>query len=159
MHEMSNEELQAWVEEISIHSFHVPFKHRATFNRRLSSTGGRYFMKSHNIEINPHQLEIHGKEEVERIIKHELCHYHLHLAGRGYKHRDSDFKKLLQAVGGSRFCKAIVKPDGKKRQAEPYRYVLRCVECGTEYKRKRKMDPARYRCGRCRGHLHLLMLD
>lgn len=159
MHEMSNEELQAWVEEISIHSFHIPFKHRATFNRRLSSTGGRYFMKSHNIEINPHQLEIHGKEEVERIIKHELCHYHLHLAGRGYKHRDADFKNLLQAVGGSRFCKAIVKSDGNMRKPEPYRYVLRCVECGTEYKRKRKMDPARYRCGRCSGHLRLLMLD
>ena len=64
--EMSNEELQAWVEKISLESFRVPFRHQATFNRRLSSTGGRYFMKSHHIEINPHQLATHGREEVER---------------------------------------------------------------------------------------------
>ncbi len=159
MHKMSDEELQAWVEEISLNSFQVPFKHRATFNRRLSTTGGRYFMKSHNIEINPHQLEVYGREEVEKIIKHELCHYHLHLAGRGYRHRDSDFKRLLQAVGGSRFCKAIVKPKNKQRKPEPYRYLLRCVDCGTEYKRKRKMDPTRYRCGRCGGRLLLRSLD
>ncbi|MGW8823768.1 SprT family protein [Paenibacillus lautus] len=158
--EMSNEELQAWVEKISLESFRIPFRHQATFNRRLSSTGGRYFMKSHHIEINPHQLATHGREEVEKIIKHELCHYHLHIAGRGYRHRDADFKKLLQAVGGSRFCKSL--PKGKtvgRRQPEPYRYMLRCGDCGTEYLRKRKMDPARYRCGKCGGRLTLLKLD
>lgn len=37
---------------------------------------------------------------MERIIKHELCHYHLHLRGMGYKHRDADFKTLLAQVGG-----------------------------------------------------------
>ena len=114
INEMSNEELQAWVEKISLESFRVPFRHQATFNRRLSSTGGRYFMKSHNIEINPHQLATNGKEEVEKIIKHELCHYHLHIAGRGYRHRDADFK-TSQAVGGSRFCKSL--PKGRPRPA------------------------------------------
>ncbi|MGE7827936.1 SprT family protein [Paenibacillus sp. NPDC093718] len=160
INEMSNEELQVWVEKISLESFRVPFRHQATFNRRLSSTGGRYFMKSHNIEINPHQLATNGKEEVEKIIKHELCHYHLHIAGRGYRHRDADFKNLLQAVGGSRFCKSL--PKGKvagRRQPEPYRYKLRCSYCGTEYLRKRKMNPARYRCGKCSGRLTLLKLD
>ncbi|CAM3512266.1 MULTISPECIES: SprT family protein [Paenibacillus] len=156
---MSNEELQAWVESVSLKSFGVPFRHKATFNRRLSSTGGRYFLKSHHIEINPHQLAANGPEEVEKIIKHELCHYHLHLAGRGYRHRDPDFKQLLQAVGGSRFCKSLpaAKPEGRK--PEPYRYMLRCGACGTEYLRKRKMNPARYRCGRCSGRLTLLRLD
>ncbi|NMO95783.1 SprT family protein [Paenibacillus lemnae] len=156
---MTNDELQAWVEEISLSSFQAPFRHRAVFNRRLSTTGGRYFMKSHNIEINPHQLESNGMDEVEKIIKHELCHYHLHLAGRGYRHRDNDFKRLLQAVGGSRYCQSVTKPGGKPRKPAPYRYLLRCTACHTEYMRKRKMDPARYRCGRCRGSLQLLPLD
>ena len=101
INEMSNEELQAWVEKISLESFRVPFRHQATFNRRLSSTGGRYFMKSHNIEINPHQLATNGKEEVEKIIKHELCHYHLHIAGRGYRHRDADFKTCRKPLEGA----------------------------------------------------------
>ncbi|MDO7907274.1 SprT family protein [Paenibacillus sp. JX-17] len=154
---MSNEELQAWVERISLDSFGVPFLHRASFNSRLSSTGGRYFMKSHNIDINPHQLAAHGREEVERIIKHELCHYHLHLRGRGYRHRDADFKQLLAQVGGSRYCQAL--PEGKARKTLPYRYVLKCQNCGHEYKRKRKVDVRKYRCGRCAGTLKLLTLD
>ena len=116
-------------------------------------------MKSHHIEINPRQLEIHGREEVEKIIKHELCHYHLHLGGRGYRHRDKDFKTLLAAVGGSRYCKSIAKTGEKARKPQPYRYVLRCTDCRMSYKRKRKMDPDRYRCGQCGGRLKLHSLD
>lgn len=157
MPSMSNDELQVWVESVSLDSFGVPFRHRATFNARLSSTGGRYFTKSHDIEINPHQLEENGKEEVEKIIKHELCHYHLHLAGRGYKHRDQDFKRLLQHVGGSRFCTSLQSRGSRKVQ--PYRYVLVCRDCGMKYMRKRKVDTRRFRCGKCRGKLHQQALD
>jgi SprT-like protein len=148
---MSNDELQEWVERVSLESFGVPFRHRATFNARLSSTGGRYFTHTHDIEINPHQLEENGREEVEKIIKHELCHYHLHLAGRGYKHRDSDFKTLLSHVGGSRFCSTLQSRGGRKTL--PYRYVLVCQGCGMKYMRKRKVDTRRFRCGKCRGKL------
>jgi SprT-like protein len=152
--DIDDQQLQQWVEQISLRSFGVPFRHKATFNKRLSSTGGRYFTKSHDIEISRIQLDTHGAEEVEKIIKHELCHYHLHLAKRGYKHRDDDFKKLLKQVGGSRYCRAI--PQTKR--VEPYRYRLLCVSCGMEYLRKRKLDPKRYACGRCRGKLKLLPL-
>jgi SprT-like protein len=150
---MGNEELQVWVEEISITSFGVPFLHRAMFNGRLTTTGGRYFLKGHNIEINPHQLDNYGNEEVEKIIKHELCHYHLHLRGKGWRHRDPEFKQLLQQVGGSRFCQAL--PGEKARKPQPYRYKLTCIQCGTEYLRKRKVDPKRFQCGKCRGSLRL----
>lgn len=150
---MNNEQLQVWVEEISIRSFGIPFRHQATFNRRLKTTGGRYFMKSHDIEINPGQLESYGVEEVEKIIKHELCHYHLHIAGRGYRHRDPEFKALLAKVKGSRYCQAL--PGSKKRGPMPFRYKLICTSCGMEYARKRKVDIKRYRCGQCRGNLKL----
>ncbi|MFD2611213.1 SprT family protein [Paenibacillus gansuensis] len=146
---MDNAQLQAWVERVSLESFRRPFLHKATFNSRLRSTGGRYFLRSHNIEISPKQLEMFGSEEVEKIIKHELCHYHLHLMRKGYQHRDADFKQLLAQVGGSRFCQAM---PGTKRK-EPYRYKLVCSGCGTEFMRKRKVDVKKYGCGRCRGKL------
>ncbi len=41
------------------------------------------------------------------IIKHELTHYHLHLLGLGYRHRDRNFKILLKKVGGSRYAPDI----------------------------------------------------
>lgn len=150
---MNDEQLQAWVEEISLRSFGLPFRHEARFNPRLRSTGGRYFMKSHDIEINPAQLAAFGKDEVEKIIKHELCHYHLHIAGKGYRHRDPDFKDLLSQVGGSRYCQTL--PGGQSRKPLPYRYMLKCISCGMEYLRKRRVDPRRYRCGKCSGNLQL----
>ncbi|MBD2867985.1 SprT family protein [Paenibacillus arenilitoris] len=154
---MNDETLQQWVEQLSLAFFGRPFLHRATFNGRLKATGGRYFTKSHNIEISPHQLAAFGREETEKIIKHELCHYHLHLLKRGYRHRDADFKTLLARVGGSRYCQAL--PDREQRRAQPYRYKLVCGKCGTEYLRKRKLDPAKYACGKCRGKLSLHVLD
>lgn len=152
---MTNEELQRWVEDISVRSFGRPFRHKASFNGRLRSTGGRYLLRSHNIEISRRQWEEYGHDEVEKIIKHELCHYHLHLLGKGYRHRDADFKTLLGLVGGSRYCQAV---EGANRRL-PYRYKLQCVSCRMEYLRKRKVDPRRYACGKCRGVLKLLVLD
>ena len=52
-------------------------------------------LSDHSIEINPLVLEVHGMEELIGVIKHELCHYHLHIEGKGYRHRDADFKNLL----------------------------------------------------------------
>ncbi|MBP2000570.1 SprT-like protein [Paenibacillus shirakamiensis] len=153
---MTNEELQQWVMQISLESFGVPFRHRASFNPRLKTTGGRYFLKSHHIEMNPHQLAEYGAEELERIIKHELCHYHLHIAGRGYQHRDQDFKTLLKHVGGSRYCQSL--PGAKARRALPHKYKLVCHLCGNQYLRKRRVDPNRYRCGKCSGTLALFNL-
>ncbi|GLX65998.1 SprT family protein [Paenibacillus glycanilyticus] len=150
---MNDDELQRWVERVSLESFGRPFLHKATFNGRLKATGGRYFTKSHHIEISPHQLEAFGAEETEKIIKHELCHYHLHIMKRGYQHRDADFKKLLAYVGGSRYCQTL--PERAAKAAAPYKYKLVCRSCGTEYPRKRRLDPARYACGKCRGKLFL----
>lgn len=152
---MNDKELQAWVERVSLEFFQIPFRHQAVFNGRLRSTGGRYFTKSHNIEISRKHFEAHGHEEMEKIIKHELCHYHLHLAKRGYRHMDADFKELLRRVGGARFCKPL--PEGRRR--EPYKYRLTCISCRMEYLRKRKTDPRKYACGRCRGKLELTLIQ
>jgi len=148
---MTDQELQKLVEDISAQFFAVPFRHQARFNSRLRTTGGRYLLRSHDIELNPKHWKEHGIDELVAIIKHELCHYHLHLANRGYRHVDGDFQMLLKQVGGSRYCQQV----GEGRARLPYRYELVCHACGMSYKRKRKMNPARYRCGRCNGKLIL----
>jgi SprT-like protein len=151
---MTEQELQKLVEAISAEHFSMPFRHRARFNHRLRTTGGRYLLKTHDIELNPRHLQEHGEAELIGIIKHELCHYHLHLAGKGYKHADRDFKTLLAQVGGSRYCQQV----GEGRRSLPFKYELICRQCGMSYKRKRKLNPARYRCGRCGGKLQLARL-
>ncbi|MFC4597357.1 SprT family protein [Cohnella hongkongensis] len=150
---MNDQELQRWVERVSLAYFDRPFRHKATFNSRLRATGGRYFTKSHDIEISPHQLEAFGVEETEAIIKHELCHYHLHLQRKGFQHRDADFKELLAKVGATRHCRPL--PGAARRQL-PVKYWLLCRDCGMSYPRKRRTDPRKYVCGRCKGKLKLL---
>ncbi len=39
---MTEAQLQKLVEEISLKFFRRPFRHRAIFNKRLKTTGGRY---------------------------------------------------------------------------------------------------------------------
>ncbi|MBW7651936.1 SprT family protein [Anoxybacillus sp. ST4] len=144
---MDERELQALVERVSLQVFHKPFRHRAIFNDRLKTTGGRYLLSTHNIELNRKYYEQYGEEELIQVIKHELCHYHLHLEGKGYRHRDRDFRELLQKVRAPRFCKPVVlAKTGKKRYYE-------CTSCHYVYVRKKAMDTNRYVCGRCRGKL------
>ena len=143
---MNEHELQNLTEEISHTSFHREFMHKITYNRRLRSSGGRYLLKTGNIEINPLVEQELGLEALIGVIKHELCHYHLHQTGGGYRHRDADFKRLLHQVGGSRFVERMKEPN----------FIYECTACHHRYPRMRKMNTNRYVCGKCRGKLILL---
>jgi SprT-like protein len=149
--ELEQQELQLLVEKISVESFGKPFKHRASFNPKLRSTGGRYLLGTHNIEINKKYYDQLGEIELVGIIKHELCHYHLHLEGKGYQHRDKDFKFLLKHVGAPRFCAQL--PDKNAKRTSQRVIIYQCRECNQSYSRKRSFDTSRYVCGKCRGKL------
>ncbi|MCQ6276963.1 SprT family protein [Bacillus sp. V3B] len=151
---MNDQELQSLVEEISWKYFNKTFRHKAIFNRRLKTTGGRYLLSNHNIEMNKKYFEQFGKDELVGIIKHELCHYHLHLEGKGYKHRDHDFKRLLHEVGAPRYCSPLPEAVEKRKSKRVLTYI--CSKCKWEYKRKKRIDTNRYVCGSCRGELILI---
>ncbi|KKB72366.1 MULTISPECIES: SprT family protein [Bacillus] len=145
---MDDHQVQQLTEQISMTYFKKPFRHRAYFNSRLKTTGGRYLLNSHDIELNKKYLAEHGQKELEGIIKHELCHYHLHLEGKGYRHRDKDFRALLKEVGAPRFCT----PLSAKKQTRNVRTYM-CTSCGQTFLRKRSMDTNRYVCGKCGGKI------
>lgn len=147
---MTNDELQCLVEEISKKDFNRPFRHQATFNKRLRTTGGRYHLSSHRLDFNPRVVEVYGKEELVGVIKHELCHYHLHLEGKGYQHKDSDFKQLLKETGGSRFVKAL----GDKTTLTYHYYE--CASCHSTIIRRRRINTEKYVC-QCGGKLKYLV--
>lgn len=147
---MKEIDVQMLVEKVSTEYFGRPFLHKATFNKRLRTTGGRYLLKSHNIELNYHYYKAYGETELIEVVKHELCHYHLHIMGKGYRHRDKDFRVLLKQVGAPRFCKRI-----KEEKKEGKRYIYKCKDCQFQYERRRKVDTKRYVCGKCRGELEV----
>lgn len=146
---MSDEQLQQLVEQISLDVFYKPFIHQAIFNKRLRTTGGRYKLSNHYIEINPLVVQLYDEDELVGIIKHELCHYHLHLEGKGYKHGDTDFKKLLRQTNSPRHCKPLAERRTKSTVVHHYC----CTACGCNYQRRRRMDCRKYRCGKCAGKI------
>jgi SprT-like protein len=148
---MTNEELQALVKTISIDVFTKPFLHQAEHNPRLRTTGGRYMLADHTIEINPLVFKVHGMDELVGVIKHELCHYHLHLVGNGYNHRDEDFRKLLIETSSPRFCKPLAAQNKKSSSF----YIYKCESCRLKYKRKRRINVQKYRCGKCAGAISM----
>ena len=145
---MNQIELQVLVEKTSLDCFGLPFQHQATFNNRLRTTGGRYHLKSHHLDFNLKVLETFGADEFLGVIKHELCHYHLHLSGKGFQHRDKEFKQLLTEVGGSRFVKSLGNPKPVKK-----RVVYQCQSCAQFIYRQRKVNTQKYVCGQCSGKL------
>ncbi|AYM03861.1 SprT family protein [Levilactobacillus yiduensis] len=146
---MTNQELQRLVERISLESFGKPFRHHAMFNARLRTTGGRYRLRDHNLEINPKMYTEHDAAVLIGVIKHELCHYHLNLAGQSGQHRTAAFKQLLQQVGGLRFAPAP--PNAQPRPRRWQLYV--CARCQQKYYRARRIDVTKMVCGRCHGRL------
>ncbi|GAX03275.1 SprT family metallopeptidase [Secundilactobacillus pentosiphilus] len=145
---MTDQELQQLVERISRQSFGKPFRHKAVFNGRLRTTGGRYYLQDHHIDINPRMLSVFGEATLEGVIKHELVHYHLHLAGQSGQHRTRAFKQLLRAVGGLRYAPR------QPEQAKPVKYlVYRCEKCGQVYRRRRRINTQKFVCGKCHGRL------
>lgn len=149
---MEQRELQQLVQQLSIEAFRKPFKHETRFNARLRTTGGRYKLIDGSIEINPAVLELYDMKELIGIIKHELCHYHLHQEGKGYRHGDADFKRLLKETGSPRYCKPLGTATSKPKKIHLYQ----CKSCQLEYRRKRKMDVRKYRCGKCAGEITLI---
>lgn len=148
---MKENELQELVETISLDFFHVPFKHKAEFNRRLRTTGGRYHLRSHHLDFNPLVLEKLGKDVLIGVIKHELCHYHLHIQGKGHQHRDKDFKDLLKEVDGIRYVPSLRGQDETVRM-----WQYRCSGCGTIAQRQRRFNTSKYVCSKCRSRFTLL---
>ena len=148
---LTEEELQNLVAEVSFKYFGRQFKHQVKINKRMTTTGGRYHLDDHHIEINAHFLAPQYRQELIGIIKHELTHYHLHLTHKGYRHKDQDFKVLLDRVGGSRYAPDI----GLKRKRKA-KYLYICTVCGQKYWRVRRLNLRRYACGHCKGKLKLV---
>lgn len=137
--------LTDYVRQISREDFGKEFRHQAYWNHRLKTTGGRFFPKDGHLDFNPRYYEA-DLVLFRKIVRHELCHYHLYFEKKGYRHKDRDFKELLKAVDGVRYAPPLPAFDTVD-------YLYRCQQCAQVYPRKRRVNTAKYRCGKCRGSL------
>ncbi|GAA0431723.1 SprT family protein [Lentibacillus halophilus] len=147
MIQMDETELNTRINALSLQYFNKPFMDKAVYNNRLRTTGGRYIPSKRTIEVNPKYAEETNDDNLSGILKHELCHYHLHIEGKGYKHGDKDFKELLKKTGAPRYCTPL--PSAERQLKHKYR----CKQCGRVYERIRRINLQKYRCGQCKGEL------
>ncbi|WEV45387.1 SprT family protein [Streptococcaceae bacterium ESL0687] len=138
-------DLDSYVKKVSLEDFNRDFCHQVRWNNRLKTTGGRFFTSDCHLDFNPKIYEALDLSTFRKIVRHELAHYHLFLAGKGYRHRDSDFKELLKEVDGLRFTPRL--STGKSY------HFYRCKDCQKRYRRQRKVDTSKYVCGHCQGKL------
>lgn len=148
---MTDNQLQRLTQRISINYFHKPFLYHCMFNPELYSTWGYYSLITHNICINPKILGDFNIKDLIETIKHELCHYHLDMAGYKGTPHGWKFRRLNAKVGGASGWRAIYCPAPKNAHA--YRYYYRCVECGQIYVWEKPIDTRKYGCGICGGRL------
>lgn len=144
---MNDQELTELIKKVSQEYFGKPFIHQAFFNARLKTTGGRFHLKDRHIDINPKIYQQFGMDTLVGVIKHELCHYHLYNDGLPAQHRDRTFKILLQQVGGLRYS-----PIQSVTKVKTY-HVYECTNCRHIYHRVKRINTAKYVCGKCRGKL------
>lgn len=144
---LTDNELHVLVHDISLNYFKREFTDKVQFNSRLRTTGGRYIPAKKVIELNPKYVLEADEDEFIGIIKHELCHYHLHIEGKGYKHGDPEFKALLKETGSPRHCNPLPSSNRERN------HLYKCMSCGHVYKRKRRINVNKYRCGKCGGKL------
>lgn len=137
-------DLTEYVRQVSEEDFNKPFRHTACWNKRLKTTGGRFFPKDGHLDFNPKLYQEHGLEVFRKIVRHELCHYHLYFDKKGYRHADRDFKQLLKEVDGLRYAPQLQSAN---------LWLYRCQNCGQDYHRKRRIDTKKYACGKCHGRL------
>lgn len=149
---MNDLQLHTLVGDLSNQYFDRPFLDEVVFNYRLRTTGGRYLPNKKRIEINPKYLTELGIEELIGIIKHELVHYHLHIDGQPFGHKDRAFKDLLKKTNSPRHCQPLPSEINKVVKLHHYK----CKSCGQLYKRKRKVNINKYNCGRCAGKIKLV---
>jgi len=105
------------------------------------------------IELNDKLFTLGTKEDVRATFLHETAHI---LANRYYErscNHDWRWVRMARLLGdtGDR-CHDY---SYLKAQRRAQRLVYACVSCDYRYRRTKRLDVSRYRCGRCHGALKL----
>ncbi|MDR2660636.1 MAG: SprT family protein [Lactobacillaceae bacterium] len=148
-------QLKALVERLSLSIFNAPFNHQVIFNNHLRTTGGRVvfprigrkvLQDKIRMEINPKLIG----DDLEDVVKHELTHYHLFLKKGIHRENDPQFQAMLRQIQAPRYS-----PLHRRQKSF---YVYECENpAHHQYSRNRKIDIKKMRCGFDGSKLRLIM--
>ena len=106
---------------------------------------------------------VNDENAIRETIAHELCHAHEtgRRHGEGWKQRASIMNKEygyhIARVGGKYVDSNGILKEKVMVASNKDTYILKCVNCGWEYKRNRLTkvvkNPELFKCGKCHGNL------
>lgn len=124
----------------------VPIK----LNGRLKKVLGRFVIDRYYggseprvIELSKDLIRYYDKETIISVLKHECIHYALFILGQPFDDSDRIFIDTCKKLGAS-----LTKQIHFKGQIHIY-----TCDCGSEFKRLRKLNEEKYRCGECKSKL------
>jgi SprT-like protein len=108
------------------------------FNSRIKKVLGRFMFNTIKgvrtplkIQLSEELVRFYSREKIIDVLKHELTHYALYVQGKDHEDGDALFESQLDKYG--------ISSSRKINMMGPY-YKYHCKECGTVYKRKRKLQ-------------------
>ena len=121
-------------------------------NHRFSRSLGRCSFRHKRIDLAGWIFQRCGWEEIQDTVRHEVAHA---LAGPGTGHGPL-WKTEARRLGA--LPKSCARSDGtwaSPASERPPSWLLRCLGCGREFPRKRRVQVRRFRCGGCGGPLSI----
>jgi len=117
-----------------------------TWNRRLSTTAGRAFVRSGRIELNP-RLLANATDQVETVLTHEAAHVAaFRLFGDNIPAHGRHWRSLMRLAGHEPAVTHRIPLDGiKRRRSRRFVYLRLCGACGD------RVVQSSVRYGRCPG--------
>ncbi|KAL2163387.1 hypothetical protein VTH06DRAFT_5444 [Thermothelomyces fergusii] len=144
---------------------------RVVWTNKLNTTAGRANWKRetvrtrqadgttttshrHHASIELAEKVIDDAHRLRNVLAHEFCHLaNFMVSGVTTNPHGREFKAWAAKCSRA-FADRGVQVTTKHSYDIDFKYVWECVDCFTEFKRhSRSIDPARHRCGRCRGEL------
>ncbi|KAK4247156.1 SprT-like family-domain-containing protein [Corynascus novoguineensis] len=108
----------------------------------------------HHASIELAEKVIDDADRLRNVLAHEFCHLaNFMVSGITTNPHGREFKAWAAQCSRA-FADRGVQVTTKHSYDIDFKYVWACAECNTEFKRhSRSIDPARHRCGCCRGEL------
>lgn len=116
-----------------------------------TETSVRY---KHHASIELAEKVIDDEERLLNVVAHEFCHLaNFMVNGMTTNPHGREFKAWATKCSRAFGARGVVVTT-KHTYDIDFKYVWTCAACASEYKRhSRSIDPARHRCGTCKGEL------
>lgn len=143
-----------WSKKLNTTAGRASWKLETVRNLRAVEGGVLPLTHRHHATIELADKVIDDEDRLLNVIAHEFCHLATFMISNVKTNPHGREFKQWASKCSRHFGHRGIEVTTKHSYAIDYKYVWSCDDCALEYKRHSKsIDPARQRCGKCKGHL------